>query len=64
MYLKLIFLYFEAKNMTCATTYVHTGWFKKFVPLQIFPMGPLGLFKVYGHMFFSKKLEMVTLICV
>ena len=37
------------------------GGSKKFVPPQIFPMGPLGLLKVYGHMVFSKKLEMVTL---
>ena len=61
MYLKLIFLYFEIKNATIAMTKVHTGWFKNPVPPQIFPMGPLGLLKVYGHMVFSKKLEMVTL---
>ena len=37
------------------------GGSKNLVPPQIFPMGPLGLLKVYGHMAFSKKLEMVTL---
>ena len=37
---------------------------KKLAPLQIFPMGPLGLLKHYGHMFFSKKLEIVTPVCV
>ena len=61
MYLKLIFLYFEVENVTIAMTKVHTGWFKKSGPPQIFPMGPLGLLRVYGHMVFSKKLEMVTL---
>ena len=61
MYLKLIFLYFEVKNATCAMTKVHTGWFKKSSPPQIFPMSPLGLLKVYGHMVFSKNLEIVTL---
>ena len=29
-------------------------------PPQISSIGPLGLLKVYGHMVFSKKLEMVT----
>ena len=40
------------------------GGSKKLVPPQIFPMGPLGLLKHYGHMVFSKKLEMVSLVCV
>ena len=47
--------------MTCAMTKANTGWFKKSSPPQIFPMDPLGLLRVYGHMVFSKKLEMVTL---
>ena len=55
---------FQVKNETCAINKVNTGWFKKLVPPQIFSMGPLGLLKVYGHMVFSKKLEMVTLVCV
>ena len=37
------------------------GGSEKMVPPQIFPIGPLGLLRVYGHMVFSKKLEMVTL---
>ena len=37
------------------------GGSKNLVPPQILPMGPLGLLKVYGHMVFSKNLEIVTL---
>ena len=37
------------------------GGSKNPVPPQILPMGPLGLLKVYGHMVFSKNLEIVTL---